>query len=199
MRPLHCSLVGGCCKGNKLLLLKYIITWTRNSSFPEKDSDILGCSGQADASSHHMNPCFQYIHSFSYIYKIANNNSTWFKVQAPANKKLSCAINNRACLLCSHLRVASSSYLSLLVDDGHCVLQLDVIEQAGQEDVGHADQTVVLLLIKEWVGTLEIGAHHLQRESDHVTFKRLQKWLKVASKLMEEEESLLFQYFIHCF
>lgn len=53
------------------------------------------------------------------------------------------------------------SYLSLLVDDGHCVLQLDVVEQAGQENVGHTDQTVVLLFIEERVGTFEIGPHHL--------------------------------------
>lgn len=55
------------------------------------------------------------------------------------------------------------SYLSLLVDDGHCVLQLDVVEEAGQENVGHADQTVILLLIEERVGALEIGPHHLGR------------------------------------
>lgn len=53
------------------------------------------------------------------------------------------------------------SYLSLLVDDGHCILKLDVVEQAGQEDVGHANQAVVLLLIEERVGTLEIRPHHL--------------------------------------
>lgn len=56
------------------------------------------------------------------------------------------------------------SYLSLLVDDGHCILQLDIVEQAGQENVGHTDQTVVLLFIEERVGTLEIGPHHLYTE-----------------------------------
>lgn len=56
------------------------------------------------------------------------------------------------------------TYLSYLVDDGHCVLQLDVVEQAGQENVGHADQTVVLLLVEERVGALEIGPDHLQKD-----------------------------------
>lgn len=63
-------------------------------------------------------------------------------------------------LMCHPLHPVGS-YLSLLVDDGHCVLQLDVVEQAGQENVCHADQTVVLLLIEERVGTFEIGPHHL--------------------------------------
>lgn len=52
-------------------------------------------------------------------------------------------------------------YLPLLVDDGHCILQLDIIEETGQENIGHADQAVVLLLVEEWVGALEIRAHHL--------------------------------------
>lgn len=30
-------------------------------------------------------------------------------------------------------------YLSLLVDDGHRILQLDVVKQTRQEYVGHAD------------------------------------------------------------
>lgn len=30
-------------------------------------------------------------------------------------------------------------YLSLLVDDGHRILQLDVVKQARQEYVGHTD------------------------------------------------------------
>lgn len=55
------------------------------------------------------------------------------------------------------------SYLSLLVDDGHRVLQFDVVEQTGQEDIGHTDQAVILLLIEKGVGTFEIGAHHLDR------------------------------------
>lgn len=55
------------------------------------------------------------------------------------------------------------SYLSLLVDDGHRVLQFDVVEQTGQEDIGHTDQAVILLLIEKGVGTFEIGAHHLDQ------------------------------------
>lgn len=55
------------------------------------------------------------------------------------------------------------SYLSLLVDDGHRVLQFDIVEQTGQEDIGHTDQAVILLLIEKWVSTFEIGAHHLDR------------------------------------
>lgn len=47
-------------------------------------------------------------------------------------------------------------YLSLLVDDGNGILQLDVIEKTGEENVGDADQTVVFLLIKEWVCSTEI-------------------------------------------
>ena len=54
-----------------------------------------------------------------------------------------------------------SPYLSLLVDDGNGVLQLDVVEEAGQEDVGDADQTVVLLLVEERVGPAQVRAHHL--------------------------------------
>ncbi len=53
------------------------------------------------------------------------------------------------------------SYLSLLVDDGHCILQLDIVEQACQENVGHTNQTVVFLFIEEGVGTLKIRPHHL--------------------------------------
>lgn len=54
-----------------------------------------------------------------------------------------------------------ASYLSLLVDDGHGILQLDVIEKAGQENIGNSYQTVVLLLIKERVGSFKVGPHHL--------------------------------------
>lgn len=57
--------------------------------------------------------------------------------------------------------VWAPTYLPLLVDDGHCILQFDVVEQTGQENVGHANQTVVLLLVEEGVGTFEIGPHHL--------------------------------------
>lgn len=64
--------------------------------------------------------------------------------------------------LCVHPLHPVVPYLALLVDDGHCILQLDVVEQASQENIGHTDQTVVLLFIEEWVGTLEIGPHHLQ-------------------------------------
>lgn len=55
-------------------------------------------------------------------------------------------------------------YLPLLVDDGNCVLQLDIVEETCQENIGHADQAVVLLLIEEWISTLEIGAHHLRTD-----------------------------------
>ena len=68
--------------------------------------------------------------------------------------------NNRT-VLHKKLKLLLESYLSFLVDDGHCICQFDVIEQAGQENVGHANQIVVLLLVKEGVGTFEIGPHHL--------------------------------------
>ena len=55
-------------------------------------------------------------------------------------------------------------YLPLLVDNGNSILQLDIMEQTGQEDVGHADQTVVLLLVEERVGSPEVRAQHLQEE-----------------------------------
>lgn len=47
-------------------------------------------------------------------------------------------------------------YLSFLVDDGNGVLQLDVIEEAGEENVGDTDQTVVFLLVKERICSTEI-------------------------------------------
>lgn len=47
-------------------------------------------------------------------------------------------------------------YLSFLVDDGNSVLQLDVIEKTGKEDVGDADQAVVFLLVKKRVRSAEI-------------------------------------------
>lgn len=36
-------------------------------------------------------------------------------------------------------RASVVHYLSLLVDDGHGILQLDVVKQTRQEDIGHAD------------------------------------------------------------
>lgn len=56
------------------------------------------------------------------------------------------------------------THLPLLVDDGYCVLQLDVVEEAGEEDVGYANQAVVLLLVKKGVGPLEVATHHLWGE-----------------------------------
>lgn len=55
--------------------------------------------------------------------------------------------------------------LPLLVDDGYCVLQLDVVQQTGQEYVRHTDQTVILLLVEERIGTLEVGTHDLSTDS----------------------------------
>lgn len=54
------------------------------------------------------------------------------------------------------------SYLSLLVDDWHCILQLDIVKQTGKENIGHADQAVILLLIEERVSTFEVRPHHLK-------------------------------------
>lgn len=56
-----------------------------------------------------------------------------------------------------------TAHLSFLVDDGNSVLQLHVVKQAGEEDIGNADQTVVLLLIEERVGSTEVGAQHLSK------------------------------------
>lgn len=61
-------------------------------------------------------------------------------------------------------RKSAVHYLPLLVDDGHCILQLDIMEETGQENIGHTDQAVVFLLIEEWISALEIGAHHLQTD-----------------------------------
>lgn len=55
--------------------------------------------------------------------------------------------------------------LPLLVDDGYCILQLDVVQQTGQEYVRHTDQTVILLLVEERIGTLEVGTHDLSTDS----------------------------------
>lgn len=46
---------------------------------------------------------------------------------------------------------ASCTYLSLLTDDGHMIVQLDIMEQTLQEDVGHSNQVVVLLGLVERV------------------------------------------------
>jgi len=78
--------------------------------------------------------------------------------------------------VCVFVWSGGGAYLALLVDDGHGVLQLDVVEEARQEHVGHPDQTVVLLLVEERVGAFEIGSHHLRKRKrknggghEHVT------------------------------
>lgn len=53
------------------------------------------------------------------------------------------------------------THLPFLVNDGNSILQLNVIEETGQEDVSHSDQTVILLFVKEWVGTFEVRTHEL--------------------------------------
>lgn len=63
-------------------------------------------------------------------------------------------------------------YLPLLVDDGHCILQLHIVEETGQENIGHTDQAVVLLLIEKGIGSLEIGPHHLQADEVRVCSSR---------------------------
>ena len=45
------------------------------------------------------------------------------------------------------------SHLSLLADDGHLVVELDVIEQSFEKDVGNTDQVVVLLRLVERVAS----------------------------------------------
>lgn len=49
-----------------------------------------------------------------------------------------------------------SPYLSLLADDGDSILQSDIMEQALQEDVGHAYQVVVLLRLVERVAAVTV-------------------------------------------
>ncbi len=51
---------------------------------------------------------------------------------------------------------SGTTYLPLLVDDGNSVLQLYIIEETGKEDIGNADQTVILLFVKERVRSAEI-------------------------------------------
>lgn len=55
-----------------------------------------------------------------------------------------------------------TTYLSFLVDDGNSVLQLHIVEEAGKEDIGNTNQTVVFLLIKERVRATEVRSHHLE-------------------------------------
>lgn len=62
--------------------------------------------------------------------------------------------------------VLQLTHLPLLVDDGYCILQPDVIQQTGEEDVRHTDETVILLLVEERISALEVGAHDLQRDGD---------------------------------
>lgn len=71
------------------------------------------------------------------------------------------------------------SYLPLLVDDGYCVLQLDIIQQTGQEDVRHTDQTVILLLVEERIGTLEVGTHYLRTDKDEMNMFKYTSLMKV--------------------
>lgn len=66
--------------------------------------------------------------------------------------------------VCFESKLQLISYLSLLVDDWHCILQLDIVKQTGQENIGHTDQTVILLLIEERVSTFEVRPHHLKTE-----------------------------------
>lgn len=49
-----------------------------------------------------------------------------------------------------------TTHLSFLIDDGHCVLQLYVVEKTGEKDVGNTDQTVVFLLVKKRVSPAKI-------------------------------------------
>ncbi|KAG7268011.1 hypothetical protein CRUP_025885 [Coryphaenoides rupestris] len=62
-------------------------------------------------------------------------------------------------------------------------LDLDVVEEAGQEDVGHADQTVVLLLVKERVGSPQVSRGDLQRDPV----------LRELVQLLADEDRLLNQ------
>lgn len=65
---------------------------------------------------------------------------------------------------CSQSELELIRYLSLLVDDRHRILQLDIVKQTRQEDIGHSDQIVILLLGKERVGTFEVRPHRLETE-----------------------------------
>lgn len=58
-------------------------------------------------------------------------------------------------------QLTADTHLPLLVDDGYCVLQLDVVEEAGEKDIGYANEAVVLLLVEKGVGSLEVATHHL--------------------------------------
>lgn len=49
-----------------------------------------------------------------------------------------------------------TTHLPFLVNDGYGVLQLHIVEETGQEDIGNANQTVIFLLVKEWVCSAEI-------------------------------------------
>lgn len=53
-----------------------------------------------------------------------------------------------------HHKHLKSLYLPLLADDGNSILQLDVVKKALEEDVGNADEVVVLLCLVERVPTL---------------------------------------------
>lgn len=50
-----------------------------------------------------------------------------------------------------------SIYLSLLADDGDCILQFDIMEKALQKNVGHTYQVVVLLRLIERVTAITVG------------------------------------------
>lgn len=49
-----------------------------------------------------------------------------------------------------------SPYLSLLTDDGDRILQLDIMEKALEENVGHSYQVVVLLRLVEGVTVMAV-------------------------------------------
>lgn len=52
-------------------------------------------------------------------------------------------------------------YLPLLADYRNCILQLDVMKEALQKNIGYADQVVVLLSFVERVGLLAVRFHRL--------------------------------------
>jgi len=51
--------------------------------------------------------------------------------------------------------------LSLLIDDWNRILQLHIMEQALQKNIGYSDKAVVFLLIVEWISSPEVSSHHL--------------------------------------
>lgn len=67
------------------------------------------------------------------------------------------------------MSVSAVPYLSLLADNGDCVLEFDIVEKALQEDVGDSYQVVVLLRFIERVAEVAVCPFTLENNTNQNT------------------------------